>query len=114
MKSVMYPGLDSFPQKELAAKQMTGFSGVMGFEIDTDNLQEMKNFLNTLELFSIGVSWGGHESLAYVTAISYLKEMTEARFKETGLSLGTVRISVGLEDSADLISDLDNALKCIK
>jgi len=114
VKSVMYPGLDSFPQKELAAKQMTGFSGVMGFEIDTDNLQEMKDFLNTLELFSIGVSWGGHESLAYVTAISYLKEMTEARFKETGLSLGTVRISVGLEDSVDLINDLDNALKCIK
>lgn len=114
VKNVMYPGLESFPQRDLALRQMTGFSGVMGFEIDTDDLQEMKDFLNSLKLFSIGVSWGGHESLAYVTAISYLKEMTQERFKETGLSLGTVRISVGLEEPQDLIGDLKEALLKIK
>lgn len=110
IRVVNYPGLKSFPQHELALKQMTGFSGLMSFVIDTEDVQELKNFVNSLELFSIGVSWGGHESLVHAPAISYLKEMTPEQFKATGLSLGVIRISVGLEDPNDLIADLNNAL----
>lgn len=110
IKKVNYPGLKSFPQYELGKKQMTGYSGLMSFVIDTDDVQELKNFVNTLDIFSIGVSWGGHESLVHAPAIAYLKEMTPEQFKATGLSLGVIRISVGLEDSNDLIADLDNAL----
>lgn len=110
IKKVNYPGLKSFPQYELGKKQMTGYSGLMSFVIDTDDVQELKNFVNTLDIFSIGVSWGGHESLVHAPAIAYLKEMTPEQFKATGLSLGVIRISVGLEDPNDLIADLDNAL----
>ncbi|MGL5655405.1 MAG: trans-sulfuration enzyme family protein [Fusobacteriaceae bacterium] len=114
ISKVNYPGLKSFPQYELAKKQMSGCSGLMSFVIASENLEEIKAFVNTLEYFSIGVSWGGHESLAYAPAISYLREMSEEKFKATGLSLGVIRISVGLEDAEDLIEDLDNALKHIK
>lgn len=110
IKKVNYPGLKSFPQYELGKKQMTGYSGLMSFVIDTDDVQELKNFVNTLDIFSIGVSWGGHESLVHAPAIAYLKEMTPEQFKATGLSLGVIRISVGLEDPNDLIADLNNAL----
>ncbi len=110
IKKVNYPGLKSFPQYELGKKQMTGYSGLMSFVIDTEEVQELKNFVNALDLFSIGVSWGGHESLIHAPAISYLKEMTPEQFKATGLSLGVIRISVGLENPEDLIADLDNAL----
>ena len=95
---------------ELGKKQMTGYSGLMSFVIDTDDVQELKNFVNGLSLFSIGVSWGGHESLIHAPAIAYLREMTPEQFKATGLSLGVIRISVGLEDPNDLIEDLRSAL----
>lgn len=114
VKRVMYPGLKEFPQYELAKKQMSGFTGLFGFEIDTENVDELKEFMNSLELFSIGVSWGGHESLIAVTAIPYLREMTPEQFKNTGLSLGIARMSVGLEDAEDLINDLEKALENIR
>jgi cystathionine beta-lyase/cystathionine gamma-synthase len=60
------------------------------------------------------VSWGGHESLVYAPAISYLKELDPARFKQLGISLGDIRISVGLENADDLMEDLNQALRKIK
>ena len=83
------------------------------FKLNTNNLKEIKTFVNSLEIFQIGVSWGGHESLIYAPAISYLKELNPEQFKGLGISLGDMRISVGLEDADDLISDLDQALKTI-
>ena len=110
---VNYPGLDSHPQHELAKKQMQGFTGLMSFKLDSDNLDHIKAFVNALKLFQIGVSWGGHESLVYVPAISYLKELNAEQFKNMGISLGDVRISVGLEDADDLIADLKDALQLV-
>lgn len=107
---VNYPGLKSHSQYELAQKQMEGFTGLLSFKLNTNNLDEIKAFVNKLKLFQIGVSWGGHESLIYVPAISYLKELSEQQFENMGISLGDVRISVGLEAVDDLLSDLDNAL----
>lgn len=109
--SVQYPGLKSFPQYELGQRQMSGYTGLMAFKLKIDNIDKIKAFVNALEVFKIGVSWGGHESLVYVPAISYLKELTETQFKNMGISLGDVRISVGLEHSDDLIEDLKQALK---
>ncbi|WP_300366204.1 aminotransferase class I/II-fold pyridoxal phosphate-dependent enzyme [Brachyspira sp.] len=114
VKKVMYPGLENFDQYELAKEQMKGFSGLMGFVINSDNLEDIKKFFNSLKCFRIGVSWGGHESLIYAPAISYLKEMPKEQFDAMGISLGVMRISIGLEDSNDLIEDLDEALKYIK
>lgn len=114
IKSVNYPGLKSHPQFELGKEQMKGYSGLMSFVIDSEELADIKNFVNSLEHFSIGVSWGGHESLIHAPAISYLKEMTPEQFKSTGLSLGVMRVSIGLEHIDDLIEDLSQALTNIK
>lgn len=114
IKKVLYPGIDSFDQYQLAKEQMSGFSGLMGFIIDSNDIDEIKNFFNSLKYFRIGVSWGGHESLIYAPSISYLKEMPKEQFDNMGISLGVMRISVGLEDVNDLIDDLKQALKYIK
>jgi len=111
IKKVNYPGLKSFPQYELGKEQMTGYSGLMSFQLNTEDLEKIKAFFNGLQLFQIGVSWGGHESLIYAPAISYLKELSEDQFKAMGISLGDMRISVGLEDPEDLVNDLKQALE---
>lgn len=108
-----WPGAKSFDQKALAAKQMTGLTGLMGFQLRTESLDNIKAFVNGLQLFQLGVSWGGHESLIYAPAISYLKELSPEQFKGLGISLGDMRISVGLENKEDLIADLDQALRLI-
>lgn len=112
--SVQYPGLKSFPQYELGQKQMKGYTGLMSFKLETDDIDEIKSFVNGLKIFQIGVSWGGHESLVYAPAISYLKELDEKQFRNMGISLGDIRISVGLEHVEDLINDLEVALGHIK
>lgn len=109
--SVHYPGLPSHPQHELAKKQMSGFTGLLGFTLAWNELDRIKFFFNALKVFRIGVSWGGHESLVYAPAISYLKELPPERFKDLGISLGDMRISVGLENVDDLIQDLSLALQ---
>lgn len=114
IKKVLYPGIESFEQYQLAKEQMSGFSGLMGFIIDSNNIDEIKNFFNSLKYFRIGVSWGGHESLIYAPAISYLKEMPKEQFDNMEISLGVMRISIGLEEVNDLIDDLKQALKHIK
>ncbi|MFI1772342.1 trans-sulfuration enzyme family protein [Thalassobellus citreus] len=110
---VNYPGLPSFPQYNLGKKLMKGYSGLMSFKLKTNNLNEIKSFINALTKFKIGVSWGGHESLVYAPAISYLKELKPSQFKNLGISLGDIRISVGLEHVEDLIEDLKQALEHI-
>jgi cystathionine beta-lyase len=110
---VNYPGLPGFPQYDLAKEQMSGYSGLMSFELKTKDLDKIKLFVNSLNLFGIGVSWGGHESLIYAPAISYLKELDPTQFAAMGISLGDMRISVGLENATDLIEDLAQSLDLI-
>jgi cystathionine beta-lyase len=111
VKQVRYPGLESHPQHALARKQMSGFSGLLSFELAWDEVEKIKAFVNALEIFQIGVSWGGHESLVYAPAISYLKELPPEQFAALGISVGDIRISVGLEAAEDLIADLEQALR---
>ncbi|GIU11720.1 hypothetical protein TUM4261_23850 [Shewanella sp. c952] len=113
IETVNYPGLASFTQSKLAEQQMTGFSGLMSFKLKTDNLELVKQFFNHLTLFSIGVSWGGHESLIYAPAISCMQEQSGEQFAKMGISLGDMRISIGLEQVDDLIDDLTSALNTI-
>ncbi len=110
VRQVRYPGLESFPQYELGKKQMSGYSGLLAFDLDTDDLDRIRAFFDRLQIFQIGVSWGGHESLIYAPAISYAREMPPEHFQKLGLTPGTMRISVGLEDAEDLIADLEQAL----
>ena len=110
VSKVNYPALESFKQFELAKKQMIGFSGLFSFEMKTKDVEEIKKFYNALQLIHRGVSWGGFESLAYIPAISYLKELKPEQFEMMGISLGNVRLSVGLEGVDDIIADLERAL----
>lgn len=110
IQSVYYPGLTHYDQHALAKKQMTGFSGLLSFQLKTQNLVDIKKFFNSLTLFQKGVSWGGHESLIYAPAISCLKEQPAEQMANMGISLGDMRLSVGLEQAEDLLSDLKQAL----
>ncbi|MFT6809424.1 MAG: cystathionine beta-lyase/cystathionine gamma-synthase [Saprospiraceae bacterium] len=110
IRAVHYPGLQSFPQYELAAKQLSGYSGLLSLELDTDDLDDVKRFVNRLELFKLGVSWGGHKSLVYSPSISYLKELPPDKFRAMGLNIGLLRLSIGLENPEDLIADISQAL----
>ena len=107
---VRYPGLPSFSQYELGKKQMSGYSGLLSFQLKTNDIKNIKTFYNALKMFHKGVSWGGFESLAYAPAISYLKELSIEQFAQMDISLGDIRISVGLENAEDLITDLKIAL----
>lgn len=110
---VFWPGLKTFPQYELAQKQMSGNTGLMSFELETKDISKIKAFVNALTLFKIGVSWGGHDSLVYAPVISYLKELSPDQFAAKGINASIIRISIGLEDKEDLVNDLVHALSII-
>ena len=108
VKRVLYPGLPSHPQHELARKQQRGFGAMISF--DVGDLEAARRLLNHVKLCSLAESLGGVETL-----ISHPATMTHASIpaevrKQTGITDGLVRISVGIEDVEDLIADLDAAL----
>lgn len=110
VERVNYPGLASYPQRELAGSQMSGSSGLMSVLIDSD-LPGVKRFVNSLKLFGLGVSWGGFESLVYAPIISMAREQPEEAWRAAGIKPGLVRLAIGLEDPDDLIDDLNSALR---
>ncbi|MBI5622729.1 MAG: cystathionine gamma-synthase [Elusimicrobia bacterium] len=109
VKSVIYPGLASHPQHELARRQMSGFGGMVTFRLEGGRA-EADAFFRALKVFSYAESLGGVESLAAhpatMTHASFPAEAREAR----GITEATVRLSVGIEDVSDLVADLDAAL----
>ncbi len=107
IERVHYAGLPSHPQHALASRQMRGFSGLMGVVV-RGGMPAAISFANALRLFGIGVSWGGFESLALP-----MSPEDPAMSPELGIVPGFVRLSIGLEDEADLLEDLDNALRGI-
>jgi len=106
---VVYPGLESHPQHELAKKQMRGFSGMITFFIK-GGLAEAKTFLETLKIFVIAESLGGYESLAEHPAIMTHASICKEERESLGISDTLIRLSVGVEDSEDLIADVAAAL----
>ena len=113
IKKVYYPGLSTFPGHDLATQQMLGFSGLMSFELATEDLNQIKAFVQKLRYFKLGVSWGGYESLIYAPVISYLKEQSPEQFKAMGIAPGLMRISIGLENKEDLMTDLLRGLSVL-
>ncbi|MFU8805738.1 MAG: cystathionine gamma-synthase [Bradymonadaceae bacterium] len=109
VSKVIYPGLESHPQHELAKKQMSGFGGMISFEL-AGGLEASRIFLESVRIFSLAESLGGVESLiehpAIMTHASVPKEVRE----EIGITDGLVRISVGIESVDDLVQDLAQAL----
>jgi cystathionine gamma-lyase len=110
-RTVNYPGLESFPQFELASRQMSGSGGMIS--ADLGSLERAKHFCRSVKLFLFAESLGGVESLlchpASMTHGSIPKETRE----ELGITDGLVRFSVGIEDVDDLIADIEGGLQGI-
>ena len=104
-----YPGLSDFPGHALAQKQMQGFGGMLSFLYKGD-AKETAAFVDRLQLFSIAASLGGVESLVTQPITTTHHGMDPEERKRRGIRDNLVRLSVGLEDTEDLISDLKQAL----
>ena len=109
IKEVFYPGLDSNPEKAVAEKQMEMFGGMLSFYVKSHI--DLKVFWENLELFKLAVSLGGVESLI---ELPRLMTHDSAEGTEAAIEDDLVRISVGLENSEDLIDDLEFALNAAK
>ncbi len=109
IERVIYPGLKSHPQFELAKKQMKGFGGMITFFIK-GGLPEARTFLERVRLFTLAESLGGVESLIEHPAIMTHASVPAENRKALGIHDNLVRVSVGIEDVADLLKDLEQAL----
>jgi cystathionine beta-lyase/cystathionine gamma-synthase len=111
VQRVLYPGLPSHPQHAIAARQQRGFGAMISFDVAT--MENARVVLNHVKLCSLAESLGGVETL-----ISHPATMTHASVPadvraRIGITDGLIRISVGIEDVADLVADLDQALNKI-
>ena len=110
IEQVIYPGLKSHPQHDLANKQMRGYGGMLTV-ILKGGLDSAKSFLERTEIFALAESLGGVESLIEHPAIMTHASIPPEVRKEIGISDGLVRLSVGIESLNDLIEDLEFSLK---
>jgi cystathionine beta-lyase/cystathionine gamma-synthase len=109
VKKVHYPGLKTHPQHELAKRQMSGFSGMVSFDMN-GTYDDVVKFLKKLKVFTLAESLGGVESL-----VNHPEKMTHASVpeelrKKLGIGPTMLRLSVGIEDVSDLVADLEQAL----
>ena len=105
---VFYPGLTSHEQHDLARSQMSGFTGMVSVDLGT--LERAKALTEHLQIFSLAESLGGVESLISVPAVMTHASVPEDRRMAMGITPGLVRFSVGIEDEADLLEDLERVL----
>lgn len=110
IERVIYPGLKSHPQHALAKRQMPGFGGIITIEVK-GGLKKARRMLERCELFALAESLGGVESLIDHPAIMTHASIPPANRKRLGISDGLVRLSVGVEDVADLRRELEDALR---
>lgn len=110
VKKLYHPSLPEHPGHEIARRQQSGFGAMLSFELDGDEAT-LRRFLSALELFTLAESLGGVESLiSHAATMTHAGMAAEAR-AAAGISESLLRISVGIEDSEDLIADLDNAFQ---
>lgn len=111
VKRVLYPGLDSHPQHELARRQGKGFGAMITFELD--GYAAVKRFLDSLSVCTLAESLGGVETLiSHPATMTHASVPAEER-KRIGITDSMVRIAVGIEDAEDLIADLDSGLTAV-
>jgi methionine-gamma-lyase len=106
---VHYPGLPSHPDHKLANRQMTGFGAMLSFDLK-GGIAAARRFCDRVRLFYLAASLGGVESLIILPIYTSHYNMSRAELERAGVEPGTVRVSIGLEDPADLIADLRQAL----
>jgi cystathionine gamma-lyase len=109
VRETIYPGLPSHPQHELAKAQMDGFGAIVTFRLDGGN-ERVRRFVKALKLWLFAESLGGVESLVCHPASMSHAVLTAQEREKAGITDGTIRLSVGIEDEQDLIEDLGQAL----
>lgn len=109
VEEVIYPGLESHPQHEIAAKQMKSFGGMISMRIKGGE-EEVREFLNKLKYFKLAESLGGIESLIEIPSLMTHAAVDPKVREELGVTDNLIRISVGIEDVEDLRADLEQAL----
>jgi cystathionine beta-lyase/cystathionine gamma-synthase len=108
VQRVLYPGLASHPQHEIARRQQKGPGGMLSF--DLGSLEAARRLLNHVKLCALAESLGGVESLISLPALMTHASMPQEVRERVGITEGLVRLSVGIEDADDIIADLDQAL----
>ena len=111
VKQVWYPGLTSHPQHEIAKKQMPNFGGMLTFEV-ADEAEALK-VVDNLQLATFAASLGGVRTTTQIPATMAFLDIPEKERLEMNIYAGMIRVSTGLEDIADLITDFDEALALI-
>ena len=109
MDRVIYPGLESHPQHELAKRQMRGFGGMVSFEL-TGGVPAGETFASSTKFFTLAESLGGVESLVETPPSMTHAAIPAAERHAAGLADGLVRLSVGVEHVDDLLEDVEQAL----
>lgn len=112
VRRVHYPGLASHPQHAVAQKQMSGFGGVLSFELE-GVAEDAERLVAATRLFALGESLGGVRSLACIPAKQTHASMTQEARDRAGISDTLVRLAVGLEHAEDLVEDLEQALRAV-
>lgn len=110
VKKVYYPGLKSHPQQALIKKQMSGFGGMLAFELNTSRVS-LDKFFSKMKLFTLAESLGGVESLIEHPGCMSHASMGEAGLAASGITPETIRVSVGIEAAEDLIAELKTGLE---
>jgi cysteine-S-conjugate beta-lyase len=111
---VFYPGLPSHPNHGIAKKQAKGFGGVVSFTLKNDTSEAATQFVSSTKLFYLAESLGGIKSLVSHPAAMTHKSIPAEKRRAAGVSDSLIRMSVGLEEAADLIKDLEQAFARIK
>lgn len=106
---VHYPGLPSHPDHKLAKRQMRGFGAMLAFDCK-GGIAAARRFCDRVRTFLLAASLGGVESLVVLPIYTSHYKMSQLELRAAGVEPGTVRVSVGIEDAADLIADLEQAL----
>ena len=109
VQAVHYPGLASHPQHALARRQMRGYGGMVAF--DVGGVEEGRRLVNNVELCALAVSLGDVATLIQHSASMTHASVPRARRLAVGITDGLLRLSVGIERAADIIADLDGALR---
>lgn len=111
VEAVFHPGLSLHQNHKIAAKQMSGFGGMIAF--DVGSVEAGKALVNNVKLCTLATSLGGVETiLQHSASMTHASIAPEERMR-TGITDGLIRLSVGIEDEAELIADLENALKSV-
>jgi cystathionine beta-lyase/cystathionine gamma-synthase len=109
VSQVYYPGLPSHPDHEIAKRQMSGFGGMVCFDLD-GRYDRAEQVYDRLAVIKRAASLGGIESLISMPVLTSQWGHSDDQLRDAGVTKGMLRLSVGLEDAADLIADLDQAL----